>query len=192
MSGREGSESAELFGELGSIASALGEVVLDDVEVDGEVAVEAAKEEGCELAKFIIIGELEETELKLRSVLRGFPPLLLLLLLLVLMVKGHVVGGEVMEGPSSDPIHLRLTLNFEFTVYKFGVGKAVCLVQGITSTKQVPLKACCHLRSQPAVMEEGSQQPGGQNFPQSVICVALDETQIKEKSREGGSRQRSV
>ena len=111
MSGREGSESAELFGELGSIASALGEVVLDDVEVDGEVAVEAAKEEGCELAKFIIIGELEEMELKLRSVLRGFPPLLLLLLLLVLMVKGHVVGGEVIEGPSADPIHLRLSLN---------------------------------------------------------------------------------
>ena len=116
MSGREGSESAELLGELGSIASALGEVVLDDVEVDGEVAVEAAKEEGCELAKFIIIGELEEMELKLRSVLRGFPPLLLLLLLLVLMVRGHVVGGEVMEGPSADPIHLKLTLNFEFIV----------------------------------------------------------------------------
>ena len=109
MSGREGSESAELLGELGSIASALGEVVLDDVEVDGEVAVEAAKEEGCELAKFIIIRELEEMELKLRSVLRGFPPLPLLLLLLVLMVKGHVVGGEVMEGPSADPIHLKLT-----------------------------------------------------------------------------------
>ena len=128
MSGREGSESAELLDELWSIASALGEVVLDDVEVDGEVAVEAAKEEGCELAKFIIIGELEETELKLRSVLRGFPPLLLLLLLLVLMVKGHVVGGEVMEGPSADPIHLRLTLNLEFIVYRFGVlGKAVCL-----------------------------------------------------------------
>ena len=116
MSSREGSESAELLGELGSIASALGEVVLDDVEVDGEVAVEAAKEEGCELAKLIIIVELEEMELKLRSVLRGFPPLLLLLLLLVLMVKGHVVGGEVMEGSSADPIHLKLTLNFEFIV----------------------------------------------------------------------------
>ena len=129
MSGREGSESAGLLGKLWSIASALGEVVLDDVEVDGEVAVEAAKEEGCELAKFIIIGEFEETELKLRSVLRGFPPLLLLLLLLlVLMAKGHVVGGEVMEGPSADPIHLRLTLNFELIEYKFGVlGKAVCL-----------------------------------------------------------------
>ena len=128
MSGREGSESAELLGELWSIASALGEVVLDDDEVDGEVAVEAAKEEGCELAKFIIIGELEETELKLRSVLRGFPPLLLLLLL-VLLVKGHVVGGEVIEGPSADPIHLRITLNFEFILYKFGVLgiKAVCL-----------------------------------------------------------------
>ena len=90
-------------GEMGSISRVLGEV---DDEVVGDVAAEAAKEEGWELAKSNILGELEEelvVEVKLRSVLRGF--LLLLLLLLILVGKGQVVGGEVMEGPS-ESIHL--------------------------------------------------------------------------------------
>ena len=77
---------------------------LDGVQV-GDVAAEAVKEEGWELAKSNLLGELEEevVVVKLRSVLRGFfspPPLLLLLLLLLLVGKGQVVGGEVMEGPS--------------------------------------------------------------------------------------------
>ena len=97
-------------GEMGSISRLLGEV---DDEVVGDVAAEAAKEEGWELAKSNILGELEEelvVEVKLRSVLRGF--LLLLLLLLILVGKGQVVGGEVMEGPS-ESIHLKTTLIFE-------------------------------------------------------------------------------
>ena len=100
---------------MGSISRVLGEVGSEDVEVVGDVAAEAVKEEGWELAKSNLLGELEEeevvvVEVKLRSVLRGFlspPPLLLLLLLLLLVGKGQVVGGEVMEGPS-ESTHLKI------------------------------------------------------------------------------------
>ena len=103
--------SRVLTDETGLMSRVLGEVGSDDVmEVVGEVAADAAKEEGWELAKSNLIGELDEeevvVEVKLRSVLRGFLPLLLLLLLLLILVgKGQVVGGEVMEGPS-ESIHL--------------------------------------------------------------------------------------
>ena len=106
--------SKVLPGEMGSISRVLGEVGSEDVEVVGDVAAEAVKEEGWELAKSNLLGELEEevvvVEVKLRSVLRGFlspPPLLLLLLLLLLVGKGQVVGGEVMEGPS-ESTHLKI------------------------------------------------------------------------------------
>ena len=107
------SVSKVLPGEMGSISRVLGEVGSEDVEVVGDVAAEAVKEEGWELAKSNLLGELEEevvVEVKLRSVLRGFlspPPLLLLLLLLLLVGKGQVVGGEVMEGPS-ESTHLKI------------------------------------------------------------------------------------
>ena len=106
--------SRVLTDETGLMSRVLGEVGSDDVEeVVGEVAADAAKEEGWELAKSNLIGELDEemvvVEVKLRSVLRGFLPLLLLLLLLLILVgKGQVVDGEVMEGPS-ESIHLIFT-----------------------------------------------------------------------------------
>ena len=101
-----------LAGEMGLMSRVIGEVGSEDVEAVGEVAADAAKEEGWELAKSNLTGELDEevvVEVKLRSVLRGFLPLLLLLLLLLILVgKGQVVGGEVMEGPS-ESIHLIIT-----------------------------------------------------------------------------------
>ena len=105
-----------LPGEVWSISRILGEVGSEDVEAVGDVAAEAVREEGWELAKFNILGELEEkvvvVEVKLRSVLRGFlsAPPLLLLLLLILVGKGQVVVGEVMEGPS-ESTHLNTSLN---------------------------------------------------------------------------------
>merc|ERR1719234_2459821 len=100
--------SKVLTGDRVLVSSVLGEVGSEDVEVVGEVAADAAKEEGWELAKSNLIGELEEevvVEVKLRSVLNwfllvSFPPLLLLLLLLILVGKGQVLAGEVIEGPS--------------------------------------------------------------------------------------------
>ena len=121
------SVSKVLPGEVWSISRILGEVGSEDVEALGDVAAEAVKEEGWELAKFNILGELEEevvvVEVKLRSVLRGFlsvPPLLLLLLLLILVGKGQVVSGEVMEGPS-ESTHLNtsgLSLNQIYPITK--------------------------------------------------------------------------
>ena len=105
--------SKVLPGEMGSISRVLGEVGSEDVEVVGDVAAEAVKEEGWELAKSNLLGELEEevvvvVEVKLRSVLRGFLPPLVLLLLLILVGKGQVVGGEVKEGPL-ESIHLNVS-----------------------------------------------------------------------------------
>ena len=116
--------SKVLPGEMVSITRVLGEVGSEDVEVVGEVAAEAVKEEGWALAKSKLLGESEEevvevVEVKLRSVLRKFlspPPLLLLLLLLLLVGKGQVVGGEVMEGPS-ESTHLKITLDLTFYMW---------------------------------------------------------------------------
>ena len=107
-----------------SISSTLGEVEFEEVEAVGDVAAEAAKEEGGELARSSLAGELEEevvmVEVKLRSVLRGFltvsTPPLVLLLLLILAGKGQVVGGEVKEGPL-ESIHLNIRVIFDLTLH---------------------------------------------------------------------------
>ena len=54
--------SKVLSGEMWSISisSTLGEVEFEEVEAVGDVAAEAAKEEGWELARSSLIGELEE------------------------------------------------------------------------------------------------------------------------------------
>ena len=115
-----------LPGEMGSIStsSTLGDVEFEEVEAVGDVAAEAAKEEGSELARSSLAGELEEevvmVDVKLRSVLRGFltvsAPPLVLLLLLILVGKGQVVGGEVKEGPL-ESIHLNIRVIFDLTLH---------------------------------------------------------------------------
>ena len=145
-----------LPGEMGSIStsSTLGDVEFEEVEAVGDVAAEAAKEEGSELARSSLAGELEEevvmVDVKLRSVLRGFltvsAPPLVLLLLLILVGKGQVVGGEVKEGPL-ESIHLNV---FDLTL----------LIYCTVFTRQEQEKeSSCHWRSEWVAKEVGSQKP---------------------------------